>query len=151
MTDRDYVKEEIRKKLTSDISNLSRSVDSTSLARQVDSSPLEKCMLHRYGQYKQGLARTVANDDEMEKARRKYGNGYRPAEMPLNMPFEAEYFDKYGRGYNGTAPTRIGEYYRCPGCGLQFATSMKLAPKECPVCHRITPIGQYVQDGYYKR
>ena len=130
MTDRDYVKEEIRKQLTSDINKLSRSVDSTSLARQ---------------------ARTVTQDDEMEKARRKYGNGYRPAEMPLNMPFEAEYFDKYGRGYNGSAPTRIGENYRCPGCGLQFATSMKLAPKECPICHRITPIGQYVQDGYYKR
>ena len=64
MTDRDYVKEEIRKQLTSDINKLSRSVDSTSLARQVDSAPLEKCMLHRYGQYKQGLARTDVQGDE---------------------------------------------------------------------------------------
>lgn len=151
MTDKEYVKEEIRKDLTRNMNQMTKSVDSFKLARQVDSAPLEKCMLKRYGQYKDGLARTVSQDDEMEKARGRYGNGYRPAEMPLNMPFEAEYFDRYGRGYNSLAPSRVGENYRCPKCGLQFATSMKLAPQECPVCHTITPIGQYVRDGYYKR
>ena len=147
--------EDVRKDSKSNLRRYARSVDTFKLARTVDEQALEKCMVTQYGEYRKNLARTIGeNMDDMEKARNRYGSGFRLAEIPLNMSFEEIYFNNMGKGINGSdMPSRIGEEYVCPGCGLRFQTSMKLAPQECPICKRPTPLGQLMKDNpsWYKR
>lgn len=143
MTDGQEVKEQIRKNLKVDLKAVSKANDTYRLARTVDEKALTNCVLSQYGKYRSNLARTVDVDaDSVEKNRGRYGSGYHPAEIPVNIPFEQIYFDKMGKGIYGTeSPDRLGTMYRCTGCGLQFNTSMKLAPLECPICHTLTPRG----------
>ena len=155
MSDGQEFSEDVRKDSQKNLRRYSKAVDARKLARTVDQQALEKCMVHKYAQYRNNLARTIGEEmDDIEKARGRYGGGFHRAEIPLNISFEQIYYDNIGKGINGTeAPSRIGEEYICPGCGLRFQTSMKLAPLECPICKRLTPLGQLMKanPSWYKR
>ena len=123
------------------------------LARFVDEKPLVNAQLKMYNDYTRNLTRTVGyNDEQVEKARAKYGNGYGIGEFSLTEPLESIYFKAYGCGFDGSPfPTKIGQGYVCPGCGLKMLSSPKMWPENCPICGRITPLGMVVRDGIYKR
>ena len=152
MSDGQDLSEGIRKEVTKNFNTFAKSNSAYKLARHVDGQVLDKCMVSIYGQYENNLNRQIGEDPQVEKNRGRYGSGYHPAEVNLTTPFEKIFFDNMGRGYNSSAPSRIGEEYVCP-CGLKFGMSQKLAPLECPICHRLTPRGMLTKDNpsWYKR
>lgn len=149
------VHEEIRKVYKHNLHDTLKANGAYRLARHVDEQPLIKAQLQMYDQYHRNLQRSVKyidSDEGVQKARDRYGSGYGVGELSLTEPFERIYFDRYGVGFDGSPfPSRIGGGYVCPGCGLKMLMSMKTAPPNCPICGRITPLGRFIRDGYYKR
>lgn len=150
--DGQYVHEEIRKVCKNNLPRTLKANGAYSLARHVDEQPLINCQLSLYGQYRNNLNRTVPEiDDSVQKARSRYGSGYQVGEIPLTQSFEEMYFNLYGTGLDGSPyPTMIGQGYTCQ-CGLKFGMSPKMMPPNCPICGRITPLGRFIKDGYYKK
>ena len=149
-----YVQEELRKALEKNLQDSVRIQGASAFARKVDQGPLEKCQLSLYGQYRRNIGKVVKNgdDSDIEKARAKYGNGYQVGELSLADPFEALYFDRYGKGLDGSdLPSKLGGMIPCRRCGLLMGMSGKMMPPYCPVCGHITPLGEFIRDGYYKK
>lgn len=150
----DEIREEIRQDLKPNLKKVLKANPAYKLARYVDAQPLDRMVISSYSDYEDAMRPFAGTDTEVEKNRARYGSGYHPAEVPLDTPFAKIYLDLIGKGINGTnAPSTVDEKYTCPGCGVQFAMSMKLAPLECPRCGRLTPRGILERDapGWYKR
>ena len=152
MTDGQELSEGVRQDVTKNLRRFARVNNSKLVARHVDQQAFDKCMISMYGEYENNIGKNNV-DDGIEKNRGRYGSGYHPAEVNLATPFEKIFFENMGRGYDSDAPSRIGQEWQCPGCGLKIAMSMKLAPLECPICHRPTPRGILTKDNpsWYKR
>lgn len=151
MTDREEVKEEIRHEIKIDLKNYSRVNDPRKVARFIDQQPLEKCVVSQYAQYRNNLKRTLEDDPQIEKVRDKHTTGYHPSDVPLEESFAEIYFNLMGHGVDGSdTPTGINEKYKCPFCGLRYEMSMKLMPEFCR-CGHITPLGELIKIGFYKR
>lgn len=148
-------REGIRKNSLLQMSDYARCQDTALLVRWVDAEALNKARYDLARRNRRATAREMARSgdaDDMEKYRASKGD-YKldSREFTLDDQFEQMYFDFYGEGYNGEpAMNRIGEPYRCP-CGVSMEMSMKTAPPYCPVCHRATPIGRMMEDGYLHR
>lgn len=148
-------REGIRKNSLLQMPDYARCQDTALLVRWVDAEALNKARYDLARRNRRATAREMARSgdaDDMEKYRASKGD-YRldSREFTLDDQFEQMYFDFYGEGYNGEpAMNRIGEPYRCP-CGVSMEMSMKTAPPYCPVCHRATPIGRMMEDGYLHR
>ena len=150
--DGQYLREEMHKAITNDLKHSIRVRGASKIARYVDEQPLVNAQLSLYGQYRRNLSRNKELDDNVQKARSKYGSGYGVGEFSLSQSFEEIFFNYYGCDYYGRPfPPKIGEGYTCPGCGLKMLTSMKTVNPNCPVCGRITPLGMAIRDGIYKR
>lgn len=148
-------REGIRKNSLLQMPDYARCQDTALLVRWVDAEALNKARYDLARRNRRATAREMARTgdaDDMEKYRASKGD-YKldSREFTLDDQFEQMYFDFYGEGYNGEpAMNRIGEPYRCP-CGVSMEMSMKTAPPYCPVCHRATPIGRMMEDGYLHR
>lgn len=148
-------REGIRKNTLLQMPDYARCQDTALLVRWVDAEALNKARYDLARRNRRATAREMARTgdaDDMEKYRASKGD-YKldSREFTLDDQFEQMYFDFYGEGYNGEpAMNRIGEPYRCP-CGVSMEMSMKTAPPYCPVCHRATPIGRMMEDGYLHR
>lgn len=148
-------REGIRKNSLLQMPDYARCQDTALLVRWVDAEALNKARYDLARRNRRATAREMARSgdaDDMEKYRASKGD-YKldSREFTLDDQFEQMYFDFYGEGYNGEpAMNRIGEPYRCP-CGVSMEMSMKTAPPYCPVCHRATPIGRMMEDGYLHR
>lgn len=148
-----YVREELRKAYRKDLWRNVKVHGASGLARHVDEQPLERCQVSMYAQYHDNIARTVGeSSDDVEKARAKYGSGYQVGELSLADPFEKLYYDRYGRGLDGSPmPSKLGGMIPCRRCGLMMGMSAKMMPPNCPRCGFITPLGEFIRDGYYKK
>ncbi len=148
-------REGIRKNSLLQMPDYARCQDTALLVRWVDAEALNKARYDLARRNRRATAREMARTgdaDDMEKYRASKGD-YKldSREFTLDDQFEQMYFDFYGEGYNGEpAMNRVGEPYRCP-CGVSMEMSMKTAPPYCPVCHRATPIGRMMEDGYLHR
>lgn len=148
-------REGIRKNTLLQMPDYARCQDTALLVRWVDAEALNKARYDLARRNRRATAREMARTgdaDDMEKYRASKGD-YKldSREFTLDDQFEQMYFDFYGEGYNGEpAMNRVGEPYRCP-CGVSMEMSMKTAPPYCPVCHRATPIGRMMEDGYLHR
>lgn len=148
-------REGIRKNSLLQMPDYARCQDTALLVRWVDAEALNKARYDLARRNRRATAREMARTgdaDDMEKYRASKGD-YKldSREFTLDDQFEQMYFDFYGEGYNGEpAMNRVGEPYRCP-CGVSMEMSMKTAPPYCPVCHRATPIGRMIEDGYLHR
>ena len=150
--EQDEVSEEVRTEVKKDLRRFARVNNAQLVARHVDQQAFDKCMISMYGQYENNIGKNKVYDD-IEKNRGRYGSGYHPAEINLATPFEKIFFENMGRGYQGSAPDKIGAEWVCPGCGLKFAMSQKLAPETCPRCGRLTARGILNKDNpsWWKR
>lgn len=148
-------REGIRKNTLLQMPDYARCQDTALLVRWVDAEALNKARYDLARRNRRATAREMARTgdaDDMEKYRASKGD-YKldSREFTLDDQFEQMYFDFYGEGYNGEpAMNRVGEPYRCP-CGVSMEMNMKTAPPYCPVCHRATPIGRMMEDGYLHR
>lgn len=148
-------REGIRKNTLLQMPDYARCQDTALLVRWVDAEALNKARYDLARRNRRATAREMARTgdaDDMEKYRASKGD-YKldSREFTLDDQFEQMYFDFYGEGYNGEpAMNRVGEPYKCP-CGVSMEMSMKTAPPYCPVCHRATPIGRMMEDGYLHR
>lgn len=148
-------REGIRKNTLLQMPDYARCQDTALLVRWVDAEALNKARYDLARRNRRATAREMARTgdaDDMEKYRASKGD-YKldSREFTLDDQFEQMYFDFYGEGYNGEpAMNRVGEPYKCP-CGVSMEMNMKTAPPYCPVCHRATPIGRMMEDGYLHR
>lgn len=147
--------EEMRKDVTHDIVKHIKVSPSYKVARFVDQPVLEKTVLHQYGGFK-GVMRK-ADTEGIEKARSTYGESVdtsgrlRVAEVPTDLSIESEYFNRYGHGFYGASPDPMHQSYICPKCGLKMLMDLGVMGETCPRCHALTPLGQLVKDGYYRK
>jgi hypothetical protein len=106
----------------------------------------------------ESLARTIVNSYDTEIARRKRSvddeyrydlEKYREAgrftygDLSIHDLFQKSYADKYGE----FIPLNTG--WECPHCHTKYMCG--LPPTECNVCHTKSPLGQYVDDGYWRK
>lgn len=152
--DGQYVHEEIRRNLRQNLRPVLKANGAVALARHVDEQPLINAQLRMYSEYTSNLKRTIKSesDDDVQKARGRYGSGYGVGEFSLTEPLEKVFYDHYGVGFDGSPyPTRIGAGWTCPKCGLRMVSSPKMWPERCPICGMMTPLGMVIRDGIYKR
>lgn len=152
---RENYREGLRKEFAKDLTVNARIFDSPLLLRHVDEAAVNKARLSFYDTYSRDIRKmSVSTGDynDMEKARdTKHECGLDARDFGLDQQFEQEYFEFYGHGYNGSPVVdKIGAPYKCP-CGVSMEMTMKAAPEYCPVCHRITPLGELVRDKWGKR
>lgn len=152
----DNYREGIRKHSLNSLPEYASIQDTALLVRWVDAEAVNKARYAIARATQREIARNMQRSgdaDDMEKYREKRGGKFSldAAEFTLDDQFEQMYYDRYGEGYNGEpAMNKPGEPYRCP-CGVSMEMTMKTAPPYCPVCHRPTPIGRMMEDGFLHR
>lgn len=152
----DNYREGIRKHALSELPDYAAHQDTALLVRWVDEDVINRARFDMARRNQRATAKAMfksGDADDMEKYREQKGGKFSldAAEFTLDDQFEQMYFDFYGEGYNGEpAMNRLGEPYKCP-CGVSMEMNMKTAPPYCPVCHRATPIGRMIEDGYLHR
>lgn len=137
--------------------NLARVVDTPLLLNWADETALQKAregIIKQQQQAVYNLTNRTDDANDMQKYRDSYrraGEGIDCRDFDLHQSFEKLYFDCFGHGYNGSpVMNRPGEAYKCP-CGVSMEMDMRLAPKYCPVCKHITPLGEIEQAGVMRR
>lgn len=151
----DNYREGIRKHSLTNLGDYASCQDTALLVRWVDAEAVNKAryaQAHRMQRATARITSRTGDADDMEKYRATEGRYKLDSRaFTLDDSFEQMYFDHYGEGYNGEpAMNRLGEPYKCP-CGVSMEMSMKTAPPYCPVCHRPTPIGRMMEDGFLHR
>lgn len=127
-------------------------VDSPVLLRNVDEDAINKCRLSMYGQMRSKIQKeSIRNGDDefMERCRDSKGD-YRldAREFPLEDSLEKIYFDYFGHGFNDSPVIdRPGAPYKCPCGRIKLGMSAKNFPERCPVCGRLTPLGELIEEG----
>lgn len=137
--------------------NLARVVDTPLLLNWADETALQRAredIIRKQQQAVYNFTNKTEDADDMQKYRdsyRKSGSGIDCRDFDLDQSFEKIYFDYFGHGYNGSpVMNRPGEAYKCP-CGVSMEMDMRLAPKYCPVCKHITPLGEIEQSRVMNR
>lgn len=157
---KDYVREEIRRQLSSRMLEMARANNCQRLGRLVDKDALTKCVLSDYRMMNRNLYHSLHKQgdlDEVEKFRAKYGDaskrgeGIQTAEIPLDKPLEMIYWERYNENfYGGDIPDTPKNYYICPHCNMKYMMSPVCLPLNCRQCGTQTPLGRLTADGFWK-
>ncbi len=153
---RENYHEAIRKDFANDLSYNARILDTPLILRHADAEAINKARFNYFRimeEEAKRMTQSTGDADDMEKCRASKGDYKLDCrEFSLHSNFEQEYYNFYGHGYNGSPVVdKPGAPYKCLGCGVSMEMSMKTAPEECPICHRLTPLGEMVRDGWNKR
>lgn len=152
--------QEIAEKMRKDVKkNIQHSVKTTptfKVARFVDQDVLEKTVLSQYGKYNSNMRK--ADYDEKQHAMRGrqsantvWNDRLNAFDVPLNLSIEGLYFNTFGHGFRTEQPDSMHQAIFCPKCGLKYLGDPALQDLRCPRCKALTPIGELVEAGVYKR
>lgn len=152
--DGEEYREAVRRDITRNVALHIKASPSYKVGRYVDEKVLENTILSQYGRFKTAMTR-VGTVDTTENARSTYGrsvdgDALRVSEIPQELSIEKAYFDRYGHGFNSSAPDPMHQTYVCPKCGLKQSMDLGVMDAECPRCKHLTPIGQLTKDRAYK-
>ena len=150
---REQFREDLRRSFTTTDLRL---MDSRALARNVDAKVVGKTRLSVYGSMSKQIAKKTHSTEDYYDMQKAMNTNKWAGELDARM-FELEdnipqiYYETYGCGFYGEPfPSKDGEW-DCPNCGHKYRMSLKVMPKECRICHHITPIGELERDGTMRR
>lgn len=150
------VAERMRKAVKQDLQANVKSTPSYKVARFVDQPVLEKTIVHQYAKFNSNMRK--ADYDERQHSMRGrqventvYNDKLNVFDVPLNLSIEGKYFDTFGHGFRTETPDSMHQAIYCKKCGLKYLGDPANQDLHCPRCGALTPIGELVQAGVYKR
>lgn len=148
---KDTIREQMRKNTKKNLPFKISSCDIPVVARHVDAKPYNQAVTKLWRNWENSAKKHLSNESA-EKARESYTTGFRTSEIPLYMNFERDYYERFGQGLDGSSrPTPRNKNYICRKCGLKMWMATVTLPMKCPRCGAPTPLGEWVEQGYYKR
>ena len=109
----------------------------------IDDEALSKTIVNSYDTEQLRRRRTVDDSYREELEKYRTPDKFMYSDLSIHDLFQKSYLDKFGE----FSPLDCG--WRCPKCGTYFAQA--LPPLECPTCHCMSPLGEYVQGNYHRR
>ena len=150
------VAELMRKDVKRNIKSVVKSTPTYKIARFVDQPVLEKTVLSQYGQFNRNMRK--ADYDEKQHAMRGkqaqntvWGDRLNVFDVPLNLSIEGKYYDTFGHGFRTSRPDSMHQAIFCKKCGCKYLGDPAVQDLKCPRCGALTPIGELVEAGVYRR
>lgn len=134
-----------------------RICDSPLLLRWVDAEAINKARMGIFRMESRETRKAMESTgdaDQTQKYRDSWkatGSGLDARDFDLDTTVEEIYFNHFQHGFNGSPVIdRPRTEYNCP-CGVTMDMDMRTAPMRCPVCKRLTPVGELAEAGVMRR
>lgn len=134
-----------------------RICDSPLMLRWVDEDVINKARLELFHNMNRTTRKFATSTEDIAQSE-KYRDSWRAAgtkldvrDFDLDTTVEEIYFNYFQHGFNGSPVVdRPGTPYKCH-CGVTMDMDMRTAPLSCPICKRLTPVGELAEIGVMRR
>jgi len=109
--------------------------------RRVDDEAMDKAIVRTF-QAENKRRRTIEDDYRQDTLSHVHTGDFHYAHIPIAEIWQKTYLDNFGEFITDND-------WVCPRCGTRYATGYP--PLECNICHTLSPIGEMVKYGVYRR